>query len=223
MLKGDNVELNLLKDKLMNQSNIIIVLGARGSGKTATGLRLLEDLRNATGKPTYLIGFPEKVKGFISKDTIHNIKHDSLVAIDEAGHKFSARSSMSSANKDITDMINTARHNSLTLIFISQNSTNIDVNIIRQCDILLLKRPSLLQEYFERSVIKKLYQQVKPMFDVKGYKKLVYIFSDQYVGMMETELPTFWNEDISTAYKKALSPKLSNLLPSKTGNTNQKV
>jgi len=153
--KGDYKE---WENKLYkSDSKIGIILGARGTGKTAFGIKFLENVHAKLGKRCYAIGFKnESMPSWINViEDISELGNNAFVLIDEGGILFGSRNSMSSANKMLSDLILVARHKNLTILFISQNSSNLDVNILRQADFLILKPSSLLQKDFERKIIQK--------------------------------------------------------------------
>ena len=84
---------------------------------------------------------------------------------------------------------------------VTHNSANLELNVIRQSDYLLLKPSSLLQLDFERKKIKDIYVEVKKFFEqYKDEKGLTYVYSDSFRGFVSNSLPTFWNQDVSKAY-----------------------
>ena len=109
---------------------------------------------------------------------------------------------MSDANKLLSEILLIARHKDLSVLFISQNSSNIDINAIRQADYLILKPSSLLQQDFERKKIKDIYQKVNAHFEeLKGDIGLSYIYSDKFQGFTSNTLPSFWSNKVSKGYK----------------------
>jgi hypothetical protein len=185
-------------------SLIGLILGKRGSGKTAFAITLLENLQTITNKKFYAIGFDEKEMPHYIKvvKEISQIKNNSLVLIDEGGIMFSSRSSMSDANKFLSRLMLIARHKNITILFISQNSSNIDINVLRQSDFLILKSSALLQKDFERKVIQELYDKQKENFEnFKKDKGITYIYSDNFKGFVSNSLPTFWKESISKSFR----------------------
>jgi len=185
-------------------SSIGIILGKRGSGKSAIGLKLLENIIAKTNKQCYAMGFEvASLPSFITSiEDISQIKNNSFVLIDEGGILFSSRNAMSTPNKILSELILVARHKDLSIIFISQNSSNLDVNIIRQADYLIMKPSSLLQEDFERKVIKEAYTDVKQEF--KKYSNILgitYIYSDDFRGFVTNPLPSFWSTSLSKSFK----------------------
>ncbi len=185
------------------ESKIGIILGARGTGKTAYGVHVLENMHAQTQKRCFAMGFEqEEMPAWITVvDDIEQLHNDSIVLIDEGGILFSSRSSMAKPNKLLSELLLIARHKNLTILFISQNSSNLDVNIIRQADFLVLKPSSLLQKDFERKKIKDVYSEVAEEFDMlKQHRGLTYIYADSYRGFVNSPLPSFWNQRISKSF-----------------------
>ena len=191
------------------ESRIGIIIGARGTGKTAFGIKLFENIYalsmdSKKPKNMFAMGFlEEEMPNWIKVvDDVKEIKNNSYVLIDEGGVLFNARDSMSKANKFLSELILIARHKNLNIIFISQNSANLDVNILRQADYLVLKPSSLLQLDFERKKIKDIYIETKEGFErYKDVKGITYIYSDMFQGFVTNKLPSFWNVNISKSFK----------------------
>ncbi|VVC01031.1 Uncharacterised protein [uncultured archaeon] len=186
------------------KSLIGLILGSRGSGKSALGMRILENVVANTGRHAYCMGFQrEDLPGWIEPvESLEEVRNNSFLLVDEGGIKFSSRSAMSSANKLLSELLLISRHKDLNVLFITQNSANIEVNAIRQSDYLLLKAPSLLQLDFERKAIKDIYEKVKDGFRRhQAEKGLVYIYSDACTGFAANRLPSFWSESVSKSFK----------------------
>lgn len=193
------------KKILEAKSTIGIVLGARGSGKSAFGMRILENVHAKTNRKVCAMGFkPETIPGWISCiNDLKEIPNGAFVLVDEGGVLFSSRNTMSGANKLLSELLLIARHKDLSVLFISQNSANLEVNALRQADYLVLKKPSLLQKDFERSIVQKVYLEAadgfKEFSDLNG---VAYIYSDEFRGFASNSLPSFWSEQASKAFSK---------------------
>lgn len=186
---------------LKKYGKIGIILGARGSGKSALGIRIMENL-NSAGKKIYAMGFrKDRLPKWVNLvKSIEEISNNSFLLADESGIEFSSRSSMSSANKLLSELLFISRHKNISIIFIAQNSSNIEINTLRQADYLLLKPSSLLQLDFERKKIKDIYSEVDGQFRKYSGKGTTYIYSDIYRGFVENFLPSFWTEDLSKSF-----------------------
>jgi hypothetical protein len=191
------------EEKLLTHKSMIgLILGARGTGKSAIGMRLLENFASKTEKRIYALGFkaetlPPWIK--VVKD-IHEIENGAVLLIDEGGIEFSSRKAMSSANTLLSDVLLISRHKDLSVLFITQNSSNLEINAIRQADFLILKPSSLLQKDFERKKIKDIYTAVQQDFDDLDDDGLTYIYSSNYQGFVSNSLPSFWSDKVSKGY-----------------------
>ena len=199
-------DFNSWEDNLKkSDSTIGLIIGARGSGKSAVGLKLLENLHVKTMKKIYAIGFrSEEMPSWVEviRD-INSVKNDSFVLVDEGGVLFNSRDSMKSANKILSELILISRHKNLSILFISQNSSNLEVNILRQADYLILKPASLLQSEFERKIIQKIYEQTSKGFEsYSKYKGLSYIHSSQFKGFVTNPLPSFLKQSLSKSFSE---------------------
>ncbi|MBI5046463.1 hypothetical protein HZC07_01905 [Candidatus Micrarchaeota archaeon] len=169
-------------------------------------MRILENIaaKSNKNKKVCAMGFlEESIPDWIKTvEKIEDVPNGSFVLIDEGGILFSSRGSMTNANKILSEFLLIARHKDLSILFISQNSANLEVNAIRQADYLLLRRSSLLQKDFERKKIKEVYTQAEA-FDqfAAPSNRLTYVYSDEFCGYVKNELPTFWSEKTSKAFR----------------------
>lgn len=204
VLETESGDFSDWEKNLMTKNKIGIILGSRGSGKTAFGVKLIENIYTKTKKKCFAMGFKsEDLPSWItSVEAINDIHNDAIVLVDEGGIFFSSRESMSTANKLLSDLIFISRHKNLTILFISQNSSNLDVNIIRQADFLVLKPSSLLQKDFERKIIRELYVSRESHFKkYKLRKGLTYVYSDDFRGFVTNSLPSFWSQSLSKSFR----------------------
>ncbi len=200
--EGDYLEFEKNVNKA--DSKIGVILGARGTGKTAFGMKFLENSKAKFNKKCYAMGFDadEMPSWITSVNNIDEIGNNALILIDEGGILFSSRDSMSNANKLLSDLILIARHKNLTILFISQNSSNLDINILRQADFLVLKPSSLLQRNFERKIIQKIYDQAQEHFEkFKDELGITHIYAQGFNGFVSNPLPSFWGTKISKSFR----------------------
>lgn len=190
------------------KSTIGIILGARGTGKSVIGMRILEDVKTKVKRPCAAMGFDkEKLPRWITAiNDINEIENGSFVLIDEGGILFGSRNAMKDANKLLSELLLIARHKDLSILFITQNSANLEINAIRQADYLLLKPSSLLQRDFERKKIKEMYDEVDKHFEkYKGKQGLTYLYSDGFRGFVTNGLPSFWSTELSKSFRERKS------------------
>ncbi|MFH1107131.1 MAG: hypothetical protein V1787_04515 [Candidatus Micrarchaeota archaeon] len=187
-----------------SKSTVGIILGSRGSGKSGLGMRMLENWA-AGGRKACAMGFDQSaLPSYIRVvESAEQAPNGSVLLVDEGGILFGSRDSMSGANKLLSKLLFVARHKDLAIVFVSQNSANLEINSIRQADYLLLKRPSLLQKDFERGKIQEIYSAVSKDFkELSGDKGLVYIYGDAFRGFASNGLPSFWSERTGKAFSR---------------------
>jgi Cdc6-like AAA superfamily ATPase len=195
------------ENRLLNsKSTVGLIIGARGSGKSALGLRILENVHAKAKRKVYAMGFKEEnlPKWVKVVKKIDDVDEGSFILVDEGGIAFSSRDFMSSANKLLSNLLLIARHKDLSILFISQNSANLEVNAIRQADYLLLRKSSLLQKDFERKKIKEIYETAEKYLKESEADalKTTFVYSDEFQGLVENELPSFWTDEVSKAFKE---------------------
>ena len=198
-------ELEQFEEKILSsRSTIGLILGARGSGKSALGMRLLENVFSKTGRQVCAMGFDESSLPPWIKcvGSVEEVQNGYAVLVDEGGITFSSRSSQSSANRILSSLLLVARHKDLSVLFISQNSANLEVNAIRQADFLLLRKPSLLQKEFERKKIAEIYAAIGQGFSglPQQGNHSTYVYSDEFSGFVSNGLPSFWSQRASKSY-----------------------
>ncbi|KXB04434.1 hypothetical protein AKJ48_02620 [candidate division MSBL1 archaeon SCGC-AAA261O19] len=173
---------------------------------TALGMKFLSWYGHNTDRKCYGIGYTDAdLPQWIGKaGSLEDIPNDSVVLIDEAAILFFSREAMKSMNKTLSKLMSVARHKNLTLILITQSSAMVDLNVLRLADVLLFKEPSLLQARFERKSLKDLFEKVDTVFEEIEEEKVAhfYVFSDEYEGLVQYDLPYFWNDSISRAFKE---------------------
>jgi hypothetical protein len=207
---------------LIKHPCVILIIGNRGSGKSALSYKILEYLR-WQGK-MYVVGLPEKA-GKILPDWIGSIPaledapSQAIILIDESYLSLHARSSSSQHSREISNLINLSRQRGQTLIFVSQEARQIDMNVASSANMVVIKNPGILQMDFERVQFRKLLAEATRMFASidKDKNKWSYVYAPEanFAGMMENSLPTFWTPSLSKAYADA-KPTTEVKTPTKT-------
>ena len=189
------------KKRLYEDSKIVLIFGKRGSGKSALGLRIIENIKATTKRNCYVLGINAEVLPLWIKSitNIDQVESEGVVLVDEGALSFSARESMKQSNRELSKLMAIARHKNLTLIFITQNTGMLDKNILKLADSLMIKEGSLLQLEMERPEIKKFYTKTKEFLDNinKDKIKYFYLIDSDFEGLLKHSLPSFWTEKIS--------------------------
>jgi len=184
---------------------VMLIIGKRGSGKSALGMQFLAWFHHVAKRRCYGIGYSAaKLPKWIRKaKNIDEIPNDSVVLIDEAAILFFSRESMTSMNKMLSKLMAIARHKNLSMILISQSSAMIEVNVLRLADVLVLKEPSMLQARFERKALQDIFRATKKIFkQLTDPTRYFYVYSDEFEGLVQYKLPYFWNDSISRAFRE---------------------
>lgn len=208
--------------KLIMHPCVILIIGNRGSGKSVIGYKILEYMR-WQGK-IYVVGLPEKARKLLpdwigSIPVLEDTPPDSIILIDESYLSLHARSSSSQYARDISNRINLSRQRCQTLIFVSQEARQIDMNIASSANVVIIKNPGILQLDFERVQFRKLLVEATRLFAGidKDKNKWSYVYAPEsnFAGMMGNSLPTFWTQSLSKAYADA-KPTAEVKTPKKT-------
>jgi hypothetical protein len=193
---------------------VVLVIGNRGSGKSAMGYKILEYCRWKV-KP-YVVGIPQKARNLLpdwigSVPSLEDAPPDSIVLVDEAYMALHSRSSTSQYAREISNLINLSRQRGQTLIFVTQEARQVDKNIASSANLIIIKNPGILQVEFERVQFRKILAEAQRMFNAinKDKNKWAYVFAPEsnFAGMMLNSLPAFWTPALSKGYAER---KLSN-------------
>lgn len=205
-LQGTINSFNLIAAR---ESRIYLILGMKGSGKTALGFRLMENLGMTKNKKMFAYGFPgmSLPLDIIKIDDFQALENNSILIIDEGGLSFDAKNHFSFNSRQLKTLMALSRHKGIDLIVISQNSSSIDLNIIRMADVVIFKELSLMQIEMERPQIAKLCREAAEYFKGRYAKKFAFIVSKEFKGLVRNCLSSFWNEQISTGFSEMVFEK----------------
>ena len=196
---------------LIRHPSVGAVLGRRGSGKSALAYRILE-LQRVRSAP-YVVG-PASLKKLLPSwvgvvQDLDLVPHNSVVLVDEAYLQYHARNSMSEAGRGIGPLVNLSRQKNWSLIFVVQESRQLDINVISQLDWLAIKELTEISSSFERREIRRFTDKARLQFRAaQGDKRpWTWFYSEQanFEGLVRNELPTFWKSQLSRAFGVAES------------------
>lgn len=195
--------------KIGKKGAVMTISGSQGGGKTGLGYYLLS-LSKDYDMDAYSYGVP-KEKAHILPDWIDRIRcepdnmpRESFILLDESWLDFFAKETGDSKSREMGKVINLARQRKQVLIFISHVLAKLDIDVVREVNALLMKKPSLLHKDFERKEIKNFTEEAYEEFDKYGedeYVKYTYVISEDYRGMLENPLPDFWSDELSCIYE----------------------
>ena len=199
--------------EIIQHPSVVLILGKRGSGKSALGYRLLELFRY--GPRPYVVGIPSSAKRLLPEwigvaSTLDEVPPKSIALIDEAYLPFHARGSMAQESKAMSQLLNLSRQRDQTLIFVSQEARQVDRNIASSANVVVFKQLGILQLEFDRPELNKLANQAKEALDnMKGDDRsgaFVYAPDADFQGLLGNELPTFWKLGLSRLFATGASP-----------------
>ncbi len=223
--------------KILNEPFVVLILGMRGSGKTALSHLLLELFSDqGRRRPAYIVGFPVH-KRHLLPEWIHPLDDlefpdNSVVLLHEAHMYLHARRSMSDQNIEVDRLITISRHKNVDIIIETQQSFRLDKNIVAGADAIIYRVPALMQRKFERPELRKIVEMAEKAFEpyvidwevVKDNKvvavkreikpdalKRAFIYSQGYTGVYphDIPLPSYWNEEISRAFGELREDRLA--------------
>ena len=198
--------------KGLPSNGLVIIEGQRGQGKSSLAWRLAELKRmNKQGKRVIAFGMPAQAKKALPKwiSHMHTLEEvskakPSIMIIDEAAFTANSRRAMQETNIEWLKLIAICRHKDHLLIFVSQHNRQLDVQILADADLVIMKKPSLLHLRFTRPEFKPELEDAYNAFQkIKGdTRKHAYVvdYHNGQAKMLRCDLPTFWSDKISKAY-----------------------
>jgi hypothetical protein len=194
------------RNKLVHPS-IVLILGKRGSGKSALGYRLLELFRY--GPKPYVVGVPAAARSLLPEwigivPSLEDLPNKSIAIIDEAYLHYHARGSLAQESKQMSQVINLSRQKEQTIIFVTQEARQIDKNIASSANIIIFKDLGILQLKFDRPELNQLATKAKEAFNsLQGDKhrwSYVHAPDTDFQGLLENNLPSFWKPGLSRIF-----------------------
>ncbi len=186
---------------------VVLVLGKRGSGKSALAYRLLELFRYRL--TPYIVGAPAQAGKLLpdwigTVPTLEDLPPDSIALVDEAYLLYHSRRSMAQESAAMSQRLNLSRQRNQTLIFVSQEARQVDRNIASSASVVIFKEMGMLQPEFDRPELRKLVTQANEAMAGlrKNKRKWAFVYSPDadFVGPLESQLPGFWKPSMSRLY-----------------------
>lgn len=210
---------------ILSEPFVALVLGRRGTGKTALGHRLLEEF-HAEDRDAYIINFPRSKRDLLPDwlellpraITYEHWPEDSITLVNEAHHLMHARRSLNAENLELDKLISLSRQRNADVVFDTQFARRLDVSGVMGASAIIFRYPSLMADDFERQQLRSLVREARDALDeyvevvetdeyqlrdeTDELRKRAYIFGEKFRGIYphEIELPEHWCESISKAY-----------------------
>jgi hypothetical protein len=117
------------------------------------------------------------------KPELQEVPPDSIIMVDESYILYHALSSMTAQAKALSQMLNLSRQRSQTIIFVSQESSQIDRNILSAADVIIFKELGMLQTNFDRRELREITKEAERAFKTVKWdkKRWSYVYSS-YAG-----------------------------------------
>ena len=195
--------------EIVDHPSAVLVSGRRGSGKTATIMRVQELLRDVA--PPYAIGLPAKAANLLPSwyglaDDPADVPTNSTIYFPESYRFFHSRATQSLMGRKVSELVNLSRHRRQSLFFDVQNTAQLDRNIVSEVDLILVKEPGSFHLGFERQQLRPVIEEARAAFAGIGQhrkKKAVWVFDGSAGQIMENSLPSFWSEGLSRIFADA--------------------
>jgi len=191
---------DLSRWSLRRPNAVILIVGAPGSGKSVLAYGIADALH--ADRPVYCPMSERFNRPDYYRPLPPNIQDNSVYIHTDASLSYLVRRSTTTENVTLDQIQAIRRHRNVDLIWDVQSSGNLDVDILRATDCLVLKEPSVLQSDFERPALRRRYDAAEAGLEHKGVKwelDNAWVFTHKKNFLLEDiELPPYWNPDIST-------------------------
>ena len=200
--------------------SVVLIIGKRGSGKSASSYRILELFR--FGPKPYVVGVPASKRHLLPNwisivSTLEEVPEGAIAIVDEAYIRYHARNSTAQESKEMSKLLNLSRQREQTLIFVSQEARQIDINIASSASVFVFKDPGLLQLKFDRPELNQMAIKAREAFaTISGDKRpwnYVYSLDTDLSGLVKNELPSFWTPGLSRIFAGEVTPVPDNPKP----------
>jgi len=209
-IKFTNTRKQMFDLEVNNNHNFLLANGivTHNSGKTALVYWIAEEVhKRYPGKPIcYFGGYGINLPDFIIPIMkTSEAPAGSLVIIDEAALIFSSRRSMSRENVEEIKQMAVSRHKDRSVIYLSQITSLVDINIIRFADMFLLKKVSIgdfgVDNPKRKEIVSSFKDYVNFLQPIK-IQETLYLDDSYNAFIFENSLPSFWSENLSKPYRK---------------------
>ena len=199
--------------RIIRPTTVNIVLGKRGTGKSALAYWLTEELSQERRLTPVVINLPGERRRLLPDHyQVHGLDDmpglsDAIILIDEGTTMLPA------GRAKLEDMIKgcaaLSRQRNQTILFVFHASADVGSRILRGVDAILLKEPSLRQIHYgaKDKHLRELLTEAKGEFrrlaeDSEDRRAYTFVESEEpeFRGMLTNPLPSFWSDELSKAW-----------------------
>ena len=210
-------DMDISWQQILHEPFVCLILGSRGSGKTALAHALLEEYRT-DDRDAYILNFPDEKRHLLpdwieilpATVTRETWPEESVVLVHEAHHLLHARRSLDAENLELDKLVSVSRHKDSNIIYETQMSQRLDKNAVAAVDGICVRWPALMQEQFERRAVRPVIKDAREVLEkyvdvhdgedftyvervedddgVDKLKKHVYVHADQFRGEYPQEV-----------------------------------
>jgi hypothetical protein len=210
--------------KISDHPAVYLILGDIRQRKTTTAASIIDEFHTDKKLPVYMIA-PKKVvdawpKWFHQVDPAKpKLPQKCIVFVDDAHLFYYAREWRGGGAKFLDFVARQRAHDNRTLIYTTQQSRVLDINLITMSSAIVFKKPSKLQIESERKLVRDMFKKAKEELKTKDFKpEWAYVVADspqgEFEGLVEVKTPEWFthkmskaNKAMSRADEKPVNPK----------------
>ncbi len=191
----NDVKIEWVKEYLFSAPRIVNIIGERGSGKNVTTYQLFEWSKECGLRP-YIVGVNQKHHPDVQiTSDLFEPGPGSIISIDELAIFYNSRTRGDTETED-TSSFAVARHHLKWIVSAVQVSSTGDVNFLKFCDMLIMKRMSLFSTSLERDAI----TELVPSYFVPNDQQTAFFMCPKFRCTVKLELPEMWDEEYSVPF-----------------------
>jgi len=190
---------------------VVVMMGDRGSGKTATAHWIMEqwhkDRKGPANGAVYMgpRGAQAVLPDWVTlPQSYKTLPQDAVIIIDEGQEHANSRRFQSAANLEIGNLVALSRQRRQLIILIAHQSRKLDVQLVLDSSCVIWKTPTRGHLMFERRELQPFTARALQALDgVKGDKrKWAYAldFRNLEFGTLRTGLASWWCEELSNGF-----------------------
>ena len=192
---------------------IVLILGKLGSGKSALAYFLLELFRYQLN--LFVVGVPQGARQLLPPwigiaAMLEDVPPKSIALVDESYLRYHSRGSMAAESKAMSQLLSLSRQRELTIVLVSPDSRQIDINIASSATVIITKEPGAMRLEFERRELRPRLERASTQFGAVGGDKrgwsYVYAPDVDFEGMLQNPLPSFWSPRLSKLFASGQEP-----------------